>query len=469
MKLSKDDFNHLREFVNTYKQDSEPIPESPKSLEPIPLSIGQHKYLKGKIIFNFKKDIKAKDSNFKVLVVRIDKSFIDEYKTLVNLPDDFIFAYDSSQKPAESSTEFLWDSKNYPEYIGDENDIYSTNPKISYNFYTEDDYNNFLSLIEKKELRKNTLWYPNRPDVKINETSKFYTTKTYVKNAYPIYIVSYKRYDSMLTVKTIEELGITNYYVVIRCTEDEPENYRTQMIKLNIKNIDDKLLIMSEDFMNSESLLGNEFSVIPRRYSWNHAMNILKTSHHWCLDDNIDGFFVRNKAQHIRIKNTSLPFQFIEKYIEQYPNVFQAGIQYKHLGIAGGNRNVIIKNSRIYSCILNRHDVLKYIDNHWEGIHNEDTDLSLRILKKGLSTMTFQNFLCDKKATGSIKGGNNASAYRGKGFDDKADALVSKHGDVSKKVIKYDRPHHMVDYSPFKNNDIRYIDNELVFEKLILV
>jgi hypothetical protein len=273
----------------------------------------------------------------------------------------------------------------------------------------------------------------------------------------------------MLTIKAMEELNILNYYVVIRCTEDEPDNYRKSMKKLNIQNIDDKLLIMSTEFMDNESESGNNNSIIPRRYAWNHAMNILKTSHHWVLDDNIDGFYIRNKGQHTRIKNTALPFQFIEKYIEQYPNVYQAGMQYKHICIAGGHRNVIIKNSRIYSCILNRHSVLDYIKDNWQGSYNEDTDLSLRILKCGLATMNFQNFLCDKKATSSMKGGNNVSAYIGNGFENKVNELIEKHGDVTKKVFKYNRLHHQVDYTQFNKNDISYIDKKLVFEKLIAV
>ena len=46
-------------------------------------------------------------------------------------------------------------------------------------------------------------------------------------------------------------------------------------------------------------------------------------------------------------------------------------------------------NTRIYSCIL--------IDNalpfRWRGRYNEDTDLSLRVLKAGLCTIQFNAFL----------------------------------------------------------------------------
>jgi hypothetical protein len=202
--------------------------------------------------------------------------------------------------------------------------------------------------------------------------------------------------------------------------------------------------------------MGNGYSIIHRNYAWNDAES-KGFSHHWCLDDNIKGFFYRNRGEILPFKNTGISFYFIEEYIKQYPNVYQAGMNYNHLTPKGGNRTVIIKNSRVYSCVLNRH----YDDIRWRGKYNEDTDLSLRILKDGKSTMNFQIFLCGKQSTGSMKGGNQEIAYQGTGFDDKVDELIMRHPDVATKVIKYKRTHHKVDYSKFQNNDLTPVEYKL--------
>ena len=129
----------------------------------------------------------------------------------------------------------------------------------------------------------------------------------------------------------------------------------------------------------------------------------------------------------------------------------------KYICTEEGDRTIIIKNSRIYSCMLNRH----YKNFRYEGKHNEDTDLSLRYLLDGKATQDFQIFLCGKQATSTVEGGNKASAYLGKGFDDKADEIVNRYPDISKKVIKYNRPHHQINYTKFLKNDLTVGDYKM--------
>ena len=105
--------------------------------------------------------------------------------------------------------------------------------------------------------------------------------------------------------------------------------------------------------------------------------------------------------------------------------------------------------SRIYSCIL--------LDNktphRWRGKYNEDTDLSLRILKDGLCTVLFYAFLQCKVTTMTMKGGNTEELY-GEGRLKFAESLVKQHPDVAKVTKKYGRWHHHVDYSGFKKNKL---------------
>jgi hypothetical protein len=416
-------------------------------------------FLKGEIHYKIepknRKTTSADKKTLKSVIVRIDKDYEMNFRMRMEIDDKQLFRYDKSQQ----DDEFIW--KGCPEYIGDENDIYKNHPKVQYYFYNDIDYKDFIDKIGREPVRK-TIWYPKRVE-KVKTKGGFYATKTKVQPQYPIYIVSYKRFDTLYTILSLEELNIKEYYVIIRPTDNEPENYRKAMEEKGVKNIDDKLMIMPESFIKEEKNKGNDYSITHRNYAWNDAESKGFT-HHWCLDDNIRGFFYRNAGEKLEIKNTGISFFFIEEYIKQYPNVYQAGMNYNHLVPAQGHRNVIIKNSRIYSCILNRH----FDDIRWRGKYNEDTDLSIRILKQGKSTMNFQIFLCGKMATGSCKGGNMEKAYQGSGFDDKVDELIFNHPDITEKIIKYGRPHHQVDYKKFLNNDLTFTDYKLKIPKINL-
>ena len=93
------------------------------------------------------------------------------------------------------------------------------------------------------------------------------------------------------------------------------------------------------------------------------------------------------------------------------------------------------------------------LEERWRGKYNEDTDLSLRLLKAGYSTLLFQNFLCGKQTTLSVAGGNS-EIYSGTGLQDKLDSLINQHPDVVSGTIRFKKVHHMVDYKPYKKNKI---------------
>lgn len=424
----------------------------PDEKVPLKKSNKKQKYLKGEIHYNKKSKDRInglKNLYYRTLVVRINKELEEEFRKLMHISSKQEFSYETKK---DLFKDINWDG--CPEYESNDDNVYLKNPNVKYYFYKEEDFINF-----KKESnfiindKQKTFWYGNRPDI-IKPTG-IYTTDELVLAQYPIYIVSYKRYDTIYTAKSLEELGISNYYIVIRPEEDEIKNYTKSMELHKMKG---NLLIIDKDFYSNQLLKGNDFSIIPRNYAYQNAIDKGYT-HHWCLDDNIKGFFRKNNGSILPIKS-GICFYFVEEYIKKYNNVYQAGLQYSHLGFAqSGIRHPIIKNSRIYSCIL-----LKHIDGfRWEGSYNEDTDLSLRLLKAGYATMTFENFLCGKKTTGSVRGGNTDSAYSKKelSFIDKADELVNKHPDVARKVIKYGRTHHFVDYKPFSNNKLEVNDYKI--------
>jgi len=105
-------------------------------------------------------------------------------------------------------------------------------------------------------------------------------------------------------------------------------------------------------------------------------------------------------------------------------------------------------NTRIYSCILIKND----LSFRWRGRYNEDTDLSLRVLKSGWCTILVQAFICKKVATMRMKGGNTDELYQGDGRLKMALSLQRQHPDVIKITRKWGRWQHQVDYRPFKKN-----------------
>ena len=128
-----------------------------------------------------------------------------------------------------------------------------------------------------------------------------------------------------------------------------------------------------------------------------------------------------------------------------------SGFEYRFF--AGGSRRKkppYRLNTRIYSCNLIRNDV----PYRWRGRYNEDTDLSLRMLKDGWATVLFQAFLQNKLRTSVMRGGNSAEFYDEEGTKNKSQMLVDMHPEITKLVFRYGRWHHEVDYSSFEKNPL---------------
>jgi hypothetical protein len=153
-------------------------------------------------------------------------------------------------------------------------------------------------------------------------------------------------------------------------------------------------------------------------------------------------------------------FAAAEDFVDRYKNVKMAGMNYTYMLVPSEQthyKKPYYLNSRIYSCILISNDV----DHRWRGQYNEDTDLSLRILKDKHCTMLFNAFLCGKITTLSMKGGNTEEVYNfnsdDKEYDDRyefAKSLQDQHPDVTTITKKFDRWHHQVDYSSFNQKPI---------------
>lgn len=258
---------------------------------------------------------------------------------------------------------------------------------------------------------------------------------------YPIYIISKGRWDTRLTSKALERMNVP-YRIVIE--PQECEQY-TAVIDSS------KILILP--FSNLG--LG---SIPARNWVWEHSISE-GYKWHWILDDNIVRFDRLHKNTREEILSGTA-FKAAEDFVNRYKNIAQAGFQYRGFAVGSQKHPALIPNTRIYSCIL----INNSIPHRWRGIYNEDTDLSLRVLKDGWCTILFFAFLADKKPTMTVKGGNTDELYAGDGRLKMAQSLQAQHPDVVKIAWKWGRWQHQVDYRPFRKNQLVPVDPNAKYE-----
>lgn len=185
-----------------------------------------------------------------------------------------------------------------------------------------------------------------------------------------------------------------------------------------------------------------------RNFAWDHAV-ASGAGWHWVMDDNIKGFFRLHQNLKVPVSDGTV-IRCMEDFTLRYRNVAMAGPNYFKFASRKEQIPPFLLNTRIYSCNLIRNDV----PFRWRGRYNEDTDLSLCMLKAGWCTIQFNAFLQDKANTQTVKGGNLEVFYAREGTLPKSRMLVRMHPDVAKLVWRFGRWHHHVDYRPFKRNKL---------------
>ena len=251
-----------------------------------------------------------------------------------------------------------------------------------------------------------------------------------MKNKYPIYIPTKGRFESRKTVKALLEMG-AKFRVVIEPQEEQL--YLTILPKEYIlvlpfsKPTDHSMLVTVRNWIKEHSILEGH-------------------KRHWQLDDNIKAFYRMNNNKRNKVLSPVI-FRCVEDFVDRYTNVAMAGMNYMNYAIPDGRPPYFI-NSRVYSMSLVNNE-LPY---QWRGIFNDDTDICLRMLKDGYCTLNFNAFSGDKDATMVTKGGNTPIYTTGDLRSDFVDSLIEQHPDVVKKVWRYERWHHEVNYKPFEKN-----------------
>ncbi len=266
---------------------------------------------------------------------------------------------------------------------------------------------------------------------------------------FPLYIPSKGRHESRLTVRALEALGVA-YRVIVE--EEQFEAYASVIDRA-------KLLVLDKAYQRDYDTfdkLGDAKSKGPgpaRNFAWDHSI-AEGAPWPWVMDDNIKAFYRLNRNLKVPVSNGTL-FRCMEDFAQRYKNVAMAGPNYFMFASRKSAMPPFVANTRIYSCNLIRNDA----PFRWRGRYNEDTDLSLRMLKAGWCTVQFNAFLQEKTTTQVMRGGNTDEFYAKEGTLAKSQMQVAMHPDVSKLVRRFGRIHHFVDYGPFRRNKLLLRDD----------
>lgn len=334
-----------------------------------------------------------------------------------------------------------------PEFVQHNNEEYHM---VEILINTEEDYAHFAKAIGQPLTDKSiSIWHPRlKMGTRGRNINHRYIGEA-VENRFPIYVVSKGRFDNRLTSDALVRMNIPHYIVV---REEEYDDYASRVDSMVT------VIILPQSFISSYDTLddrGDSIGVGPgsaRNFAWTHSIENGFT-HHWVLDDNMGSFFRLNRNKKVTV-DTSSTFAAAEDFVLRYKNIKIAGMNYAMFCVANSAMPPYVTNTRIYSCL--------FIDNscthRWRGRYNEDTILSLDVLKDGDCTVQFNAFLCDKQTTQTMGGGNTEEFYAKEGTLNKSKMLEDVHPDVSKVVYKFHRWHHHVDYSGFKQK-LKLLDN----------
>lgn len=306
--------------------------------------------------------------------------------------------------------------------------------RITMNFMTKKDLEEFAKKIDAPLTTKSdSCWFPHQQQL----SGEYYYDGPAIQNKYPICIPSKGRADCQKTGKALDRLGLDYKFFV---ESDEYDDYVNHLGK-------DK--VVSMPFNN----LG-QGSVPARNFIWEWAKE-QGYQRHWTVDDNITSFARLHNNRRLCVYGGGI-FRAMEDFVDRYENIAMAGPHHKgFVPDRDPGMTPYLLNSRIYSCIL----LDTNLPDRWRGRYNEDTDLSLRLLKQGYCTCLFRALLMDKAATVGVKGakplkgGNTDNVYNTgdhrKAF---AESLKKQHPEEVEVTWKFNRWHHQVDYSKFKNN-----------------
>lgn len=306
--------------------------------------------------------------------------------------------------------------------------------RITMNFMTAEDVRQFA---EKTGLpvstRTDSAWFPYQKPL----SGEYFYDGPKTDSKYPICIPSKGRADCQKTGKALDRMGVSYRFFV------EETEYEAYVAKLGESRV---VRMPFHDL--------GQGSIPARNFIWEWAK---ERGHrrHWTVDDNIQSFARCHNNRRLCVYGGAF-FQAMEDFVDRYDNIAMAGPHHKGFVMdRDPNTTPFLLNSRVYSCIL----LDTSLTHRWRGRYNEDTDLSLRLLKDGYCTLLFRALCMDKGTTVGVRnakplpGGNTDNVYNSEDHRRAfAESLKEQHPDCVEVTWKFNRWHHQVDYSRFKNN-----------------
>ena len=339
--------------------------------------------------------------------------------------------------------------KGQPYFINDENEAYAA---IKFHFdvdmYSDED---LATLMDQNITDKTkSAWMPKNEAKGRAKCLRVVggTNDTH----FPIYVVSKGRADVCKTSEFLSLCEVAHYVVV---EEFQYQDYLDTVGKSPYTTV---LTVPQRFFDEYETLYdfeetGEKRLTGPgaaRNYCWWHSKENGYAAHH-VLDDNMYGFYLLTDNCRVKLR-TGAFIKGMEEHFMAFDNVAIAGPNYRSFVVPNSKQPSHVFNTRIYSWLLIRND----IPFKWRGTWNEDTILSLDVLKAGWATLQWNFYLQYKMGTQLLKGGNTEEFYEKEGTLRKSQMLVDVHPDVSQVVFKFGRWHHEVNYSVFKHIDPQF-------------
>lgn len=242
-----------------------------------------------------------------------------------------------------------------------------------------------------------------------------------------------------MTARSLEQAGIPFRIVV------EPQEYERYAAVIDPKKI----------IVTPFSNLGQGATPV-RNFVWQTAVDE-GHARHWVIDDNIDGLWRLHDNLKLRVE-TGATLCAMEDWSDRHERVGLSGPNYFMFASRKTAMPPLTINTRVYSWILVDHALDGVLSERWRGKSNEDTDLSLRVLKAGWCTALFNAFLCLKATTMTMKGGHMGDGgIYSEGIEKRraiSEALREQHPDVTRVGWRFGRWQHVVDYSQFRNNKL---------------
>jgi len=251
---------------------------------------------------------------------------------------------------------------------------------------------------------------------------------------YPVYIVSKGRYENPITANCFIRDGV-DFKIVV-----EPQEYEEYCKSVGTK------YVLQLPFAN----LGVG-SYPARNFCWEHSQKE-KHKRHWVFDDNISKF--RRITQGKKIEcNAKKAIEILEEFTDRYENIAITGFNYTSFVVPGTSDNIPFRlNVHAYSAMLIKNN-MPY---KWRLKYNEDVDICLQVLHNKLCTVLFNAFTVDKTSTtAKMKGGNQTELYKGNAYEKKflkTRSLEEVWPQYVTTKIRYDRPHHFINWMQFKHS-----------------